>query len=165
MHTEITGDAIYNCVACSVQAQAAIHLVNRCKDRQLPQTTASYQQGHARLQYMTLNARTQVTRRMPCKDHYCLHICIYYIRIYTTPHCRFFGHDGVKETMEQGASSTTCLGTPDLHMHRQLHDTHDVMALQPDNSAEHDQQPQHHSAATTFFTSQLSVDSDSAGGF
>ena len=156
MHTEATGDEMYNCVACSVQAQAARHLVNRCKERQLLPTTASYQQDHARLQYTTLNARTHVTGRMPCKDHYCLHICIYYIRIYTTPHCRFFGHDGGKETMEQGASSTTCLGTPDLRMHRQLHDTPDVLALQPDNSAEHDLQPQHHFAAPTNITSQLS---------
>ena len=67
--------------------------------------------------------------------------------------------------MEQGASSTTCLGTPDLHMHRHLHGTHDLTALHPDNSAEYEQQPQRYFAAPTTFTSQLSVDSDSAGGF
>ena len=145
MHTETTGDEMYNCVACSVQAQAARHLVNRCKERQLLPTTASYQQDHARLQYTTLNARTHVTGRMPCKEHYCLHICIYYIRIYTTPHCRFCGHDGGKETMEQGASSTTCLGTPDLHLHHHLHDTLDSTAIHPASSC------RARTAATTSF--------------
>ena len=57
-----------------------------------------------------------------------------YIRIYTTTHCRFCGRDGGKETMEQGASSTTCLETPDLHLHHHLHDTLDLTAIHPTSS-------------------------------
>ena len=114
---------------------------------------------------ITLNLTTEHTRQFVCLEmtNLCLHICISgYVRLHIA--------GSVDKTEERRPWSRVPVQQPAWELRTSIctttyttHSTRRQYILPA--VAEHEQQPQHHSAAPTTFTTQLTVDSDSAGGF